>query len=210
MAEIIDVVTAVKRGDSIQVTIPARLVKRLGIRKGDRLAVYLTWDDEAKTEAILYVPVRAPGPGPETQAPGVHDEVLPAEASMKKRGQLSKARRADRARSPSGRDQEEPRPVLACDGGEESIVIRVICQLCGRTDLIDLNKPVGPMPRWDWFNLNEFFDRPDMDWEIWICPRCLARFWDEDFGLDTDKLADELRHVLTQELTAKLACDGGR
>ena len=122
MAEIIDVVTAVKRGDSIQVTIPARLVKRLGIRKGDRLAVYLTWDDEAKTEAILYVPVRAPGPGPEHahlqhQAPGVHDEVLPAEASMKKRGQLSKARRADRARS------SELTAKLACDGGEPEITI---------------------------------------------------------------------------------------
>ena len=57
----------------------------------------------------------APGPGPETQAPGVHDEVLPAEASMKKRGQLSKARRADRARS------SELTAKLACDGGEPEI-----------------------------------------------------------------------------------------
>ncbi len=58
MAKIVDVVSAVKRGDSIQVTIPARLVKRLGIRKGDRLAVYLTYDEDLDTEAILYVPIR--------------------------------------------------------------------------------------------------------------------------------------------------------
>ena len=61
MVEVIDVVSAVKRGDSIQVTIPARLVRKLGIRKGDRLAVYLTYDDESGTEGILYVPVRLRG-----------------------------------------------------------------------------------------------------------------------------------------------------
>jgi len=60
----------------------------------------------------LGVAAKAPGPGPETQAPGQSphsgdDEVLPAEASMKMRGQLS---RADRARS-------SELTAKLCDGG---------------------------------------------------------------------------------------------
>jgi len=48
----VDVVTAMRRGNSIVLTLPLPAREALGIRKGDRLAVYLT------DEGILYVPVR--------------------------------------------------------------------------------------------------------------------------------------------------------
>ena len=56
-AEIVDVVKATRRGPSISLVVPIELCRRLGIKPGDRFAVYLTWNDEAQTEAILYVPV---------------------------------------------------------------------------------------------------------------------------------------------------------
>ena len=57
--QIVDVVTATRRGTSLVLTVPARLRRELGIRPGDRFAVYLTYDDESETEGILYIPVRS-------------------------------------------------------------------------------------------------------------------------------------------------------
>ena len=57
--QLVDVVIAGKHGGSIRLSVPAWICKKLGIRPGDRFAVYLTYDDEAGTEAILYVPVRS-------------------------------------------------------------------------------------------------------------------------------------------------------
>ena len=52
-------------------TVPARLRRGLGIRPGDRFAVYETYDPFHDSVAILYVPVRASsGPGrPERAVP---------------------------------------------------------------------------------------------------------------------------------------------
>jgi len=58
------VVTVRRSGGSLITTIPARVARRLGIRKGMELTVYLTYDEDLDTEAILYVPKRGRGPRP--------------------------------------------------------------------------------------------------------------------------------------------------
>ena len=64
------VVTVRRSGGSLITTIPARVARRLGIRKGMELTVYLTYDEDLDTEAILYVPKRGRGPRPARESPG--------------------------------------------------------------------------------------------------------------------------------------------
>ena len=72
--------------------------------------------------------------------------------------------------------------------------LRVICQICGATTVIDTEKPVGQFPRWDSYTLEEFdFDNLDIgvfrDYEIWICPECHKKV-SEYQGLGRDETGE--------------------
>ena len=60
------------------------------------------------------------------------------------------------------------------------MLLRVVCQVCGKTEIIDLDKPILPFPRWDYYKLSELVDDRSLidgfeDYRIWICPECHER-----------------------------------
>ena len=127
--QLVDVVIAGKHGGSIRLSVPAWICKKLGIRPGDRFAVYLTYDDEAGTEAILYVPVgrgsRSDDDSPARREGGriiIADYVL---------GQESSSQPSSGAHGAEGltakRQSQEPR--LMCDGGEPENVFTAIAAI---------------------------------------------------------------------------------
>ena len=55
--------------------------------------------------------------------------------------------------------------------------LRVICQICGATKVIDTKKPIGPAPRWENHKLEDFgIQGVWSDYEVWICPDCIKGY----------------------------------
>ena len=142
--QLVDVVIAGKHGGSIRLSVPAWICKKLGIRPGDRFAVYLTYDDEAGTEAILYVPVgrgsRSDDDSPARREGGriiIADYVL---------GQESSSQPSSGAHGAEGLTAK--RQELMCDGGGLSLrdYFRALnaepirCPKCGEIVALDLEQ----------------------------------------------------------------------
>jgi len=82
----------------------------------------------------------------------------------------------------------------------------VICQICGRSEILDTDKPLPPEPRWTTFRLGEVIPRSIKasstsaislaelyeNYEIWLCPSCMAESiegWEADWDPLTGELA---------------------
>jgi len=63
--------------------------------------------------------------------------------------------------------------------------LKVICQICGETDTLDLDEPMGVNP-WRFYNVNEIVEGLEkwQDYEILICPSCIPF---EDIECDYDE-----------------------
>jgi len=97
------------------------------------------------------------------------------------------------------------------------MLLKVVCQLCGKVTTIDVDKPIGSFSRWEYYKLGDFFDRDIMDpyqnYEIWICDECHRRVstftglcrdretgeYEEDWEIDYEKLTELLRESLRLE-----------
>lgn len=58
---------------------------------------------------------------------------------------------------------------------EEVKYLRVVCQLCGKTETLDTNKPQGSEPHGEHYHLIDFGipdNNPYANYEIWICEQC--------------------------------------
>ena len=70
------------------------------------------------------------------------------------------------------------------------MLLKVICQICGRTKVLDTERPC----LWEIYKLKELgiTDEPFSDYEIWICPKCLEKAvvrWEvECYGDDPENL----------------------
>jgi len=71
------------------------------------------------------------------------------------------------------------------------MLLKIVCQICGRTEVLDTEKPYGSSLHWESYKLEEFGipeEHPFHDYEIWICPECLeeaVEYWDvECYGDD--------------------------
>lgn len=71
---------------------------------------------------------------------------------------------------------------------------RVVCQCCGKTGIIDLQKPLNEQTvGWDWFSLTDFF--PEMEaWDIWICPECVPHKFNS-LVINWDALTEKIKDV---------------
>ena len=92
------------------------------------------------------------------------------------------------------------------------MLLKVICQICGKTAIIDTEKPVGNWPRWESYKLEDLISNIGDAWgdyEIWICDEChkkvsefLGLAYDEiggryeDWDIDYKKLEDMLKSSL--------------
>lgn len=58
--------------------------------------------------------------------------------------------------------------------------LKVVCQVCGKVEELDINKPT----EWKWIELNEEILKPIdkifKGYEVWICPECVATIEEED------------------------------
>jgi len=97
------------------------------------------------------------------------------------------------------------------------MLLKVVCQLCGKVTTIDVDKPIGSFPRWEYYKLSDFFDKsivdPYQNYEIWICDECHRRVstftglcrdgetgeYEEDWEIDYEKLTELLRESLRLE-----------
>jgi len=76
------------------------------------------------------------------------------------------------------------------------MLLRVVCQVCGKTEIIDLDKSIPPSPRWDYYKLGELVDDRSLidgfeDYRIWICPECHEKATMNIFRLFKDKTTGE-------------------
>lgn len=67
------------------------------------------------------------------------------------------------------------------------MLLRVICQVCGRTTTINTKHTIGPEPRWDCYKLEAFginpVTSPFYNYSIWVCNEChdATVIWEGDF-----------------------------
>ena len=69
--------------------------------------------------------------------------------------------------------------------------LRVVCQVCGKTEIVDVDKPIPPFPRWECYKISELVSDKRLidgyeDYRIWICPECHGRIT-TFFGLVIEK-----------------------
>lgn len=68
--------------------------------------------------------------------------------------------------------------------------LKVICQICGKTDVIDVNRPMGHHPRWEEYPLAVFgLSEGNIyaDYNVWVCPDCHEKAIDHwDCGVDEE------------------------
>ena len=98
------------------------------------------------------------------------------------------------------------------------MLLRVVCQICGRTGIVDTENLVDAYPRWEHYLLQDLIDDDVFlgvfkDFEIWICPEChkkIAEFsglrrdetgeYYEDWVINWEKLGEMVRKSLEGEL----------
>jgi len=70
------------------------------------------------------------------------------------------------------------------------MLLKIVCQICGRTEVLDTEKPYGSSLHWESYKLEEFGipeEHPFHDYEIWICPECLEEAverWNIEYDID--------------------------
>ena len=74
------------------------------------------------------------------------------------------------------------------------MLLRVVCQICGQTEIINTEKPVGAFPRWEVYKLGNLIDDDALlsafrDYDVWICPECLEKA-SECYGLTMDETGE--------------------
>ena len=88
------------------------------------------------------------------------------------------------------------------------MLLRVVCQVCGKTEIIDLDKPIPPFPRWDYYKLSELVDDRSLidgyeDYRIWICPEChkkaIKYYEDRDWRVNWEKLSGMVENSLRRK-----------
>lgn len=67
--------------------------------------------------------------------------------------------------------------------------IRVICQICGATTVLDTERAIGPEPRWEYNDLGQFEVKfPFDNYQVWSCPDCRKKViegWEPTYDPET-------------------------
>jgi len=70
------------------------------------------------------------------------------------------------------------------------MLLKIVCQICGRKYLLDTSKPFGSAIHWESYRLEELGvpkNHPFHDYEIWICPKCqelAVEHWSVEYDID--------------------------
>ncbi len=94
--------------------------------------------------------------------------------------------------------------------------LRVICQICGNTAVLNTEKPSGPDPKWTAFPVSAYLSGVEADiwkdYDIWICPECMAKYgeWDVDYDEHGEPVgvvfdSEELRKAIRRSLLPETA-----
>ena len=86
--------------------------------------------------------------------------------------------------------------------------LRVVCQVCGKTEIIDVDMHIPSFPRWDCYKLSELVDDRSLidgyeDYRIWICPEChekaIEYYEDRDWRVNWEKLSEMVENSLRRK-----------
>jgi len=100
-------------------------------------------------------------------------------------------------------------------GGDAIMLLKVVCQVCGKTGVIDPGKPVGRFPRWERYRIKDLVDADILgafeNYEIWICDECHEKAstfcglsmdetgeYYEDWEIDWEKFSEMVRKSLEE------------
>ena len=88
------------------------------------------------------------------------------------------------------------------------MLLKVVCQLCGKTKTVNTDESIENFPRWQSYKLKDLYGDagPYANYEVWICENChrlVSTFrgmsrdergeYYEDWDIDYEKLAELVR-----------------
>ena len=91
--------------------------------------------------------------------------------------------------------------------------IWVVCQICGKAEKIDQDKPIGHFPRWTDVDWSYFIPIMHSEGKLWLCPKCAENHNDlGEYGqLNLDAVEESLiaNQIIAEKETEADEEDGG-
>jgi len=88
------------------------------------------------------------------------------------------------------------------------VFLRVVCQVCGKTEIIDVDMHILSFPRWDYYKLKDIVsDRTLIEgfenYYVWICPEChrnaIKYYEDRGWEVNWEKLSETVENSLRRK-----------